>query len=181
MNDFTTTHQRPRAQRQQTQTINPSAMVPPSTRIWDDAPTSAMNHSRIVARGTAVMGLFGVALIHLLDAGSKYSETPYLFWGYLALIATSLTLAVAHIHRDLRLAWLATALLPALTMIGYGLSRTTGLPGAMGDIGNWSEPLGLASLLVEGFLVALSVYRLTVLARPLPGRKQTDADLRVPS
>jgi hypothetical protein len=31
-----------------------------------------------------------------------------------------------------------------------------GLPQATGDIGNWSEPLGLASLMVEGCLIALS-------------------------
>jgi hypothetical protein len=40
------------------------------------------------------------------------------------------------------------------------LSRTTGLPGAMGDIGNWTEPLGLASLYVEACVFALSLYGL---------------------
>jgi hypothetical protein len=38
------------------------------------------------------------------------------------------------------------------------LSRTTGLPQANGDIGNWTEPLGLASLFVEGCVVALSLW-----------------------
>ena len=36
------------------------------------------------------------------------------------------------------------------------LSRTTGLPNAMDDIGNWTEPLGLASLFVEGGVVAIA-------------------------
>jgi hypothetical protein len=49
--------------------------------------------------------------------------------------------------------------------IGYVLSRTTGLPGAMGDIGNWTEPLGLASLYVEACVFALGVYGLARLRR----------------
>lgn len=35
---------------------------------------------------------------------------------------------------------------------GYILSRSIGLPHYAEDIGNWTEPLGLASLLVEGLL-----------------------------
>jgi hypothetical protein len=41
-------------------------------------------------------------------------------------------------------------------VIGFTLSRTTGLPGDSADIGNWSEPIGIASLFVEGTLIALS-------------------------
>jgi hypothetical protein len=37
---------------------------------------------------------------------------------------------------------------------GYVVSRTTGLPNATGDVGNWGEPLGVASLFVEGTVVA---------------------------
>jgi hypothetical protein len=31
------------------------------------------------------------------------------------------------------------------------------LPNATGDIGNWLEPLGLASLVVEGLVVAVAL------------------------
>ena len=35
----------------------------------------------------------------------------------------------------------------ALAVIfGYVINRTVGMPGSMGDIGNWFEPLGLLSL-----------------------------------
>jgi hypothetical protein len=53
--------------------------------------------------------------------------------------------------------------------IGYVLSRTTGLPGAMGDIGNWTEPLGLASLYVEAGVFALALYGLARLRPALGG------------
>jgi len=35
-------------------------------------------------------------------------------------------------------------------LLGFVYSRTVGLPGGGDDIGNWWEPLGLASLFVEG-------------------------------
>jgi hypothetical protein len=109
------------------------------------------------------MGLLGVALIHLLDAPGKYGETRYVFWLYIALIVSALATSAVLLHQDSRLGWVATGVLAGMTMIAFTLSRTTGLPAATDDIGNWSEPLGLASLLVEGCLVALSIYRLTVL------------------
>jgi hypothetical protein len=48
------------------------------------------------------------------------------------------------------------ALLPLGAFAAFVYSRTVGLPSGAGDIGNWWEPLGLASLFVEGSLVALS-------------------------
>ena len=51
--------------------------------------------------------------------------------------------------------WQAAAGLSASVILGYVLSRTTGLPQATDDIGNWSEPLGIASLFVEGAVIAL--------------------------
>jgi len=109
-----------------------------------------------VTRAVAIVGLAGVALIHLLDAPGKFTETPYMGWMYVGLIAACLAVAAALVRTSDRRAWLAAAALPASAIVGYVLTRTTGLPQATGDIGNWSEPLGMASLLVEGSLVALS-------------------------
>jgi hypothetical protein len=108
-----------------------------------------------IARGVAVIGLAGVALIHLLDLPGKLSETPYMFFLYLGAIVGSLGLAALLVRASDARAWAAAATLPALVLVGYVLSRTTGLPQDTGDIGNWSEPLGIASLFVEGSLVAL--------------------------
>jgi hypothetical protein len=52
-------------------------------------------------------------------------------------------------------------------LVGYVLSRSTGLPSDSGDIGNWSEPLGLVSMFVETLVIALAVWRMAV-ARRLP-------------
>ncbi|MDX6722637.1 MAG: hypothetical protein QOD73_1041 [Solirubrobacteraceae bacterium] len=108
------------------------------------------------ARAVAVVGLSGVALIHLLDLPGKFSEAPYLGWMYIALMIGCVLTASALIGSGHRLAWLAACALPAGAIAGSVLTRTTGLPQATGDIGNWTEPLGLASLFVEGSLVALA-------------------------
>jgi hypothetical protein len=116
-----------------------------------------------VARATGVVGLGGIALIHLLDSVGKFQETPYMGWMYVALIAGAIVVAGSLIHRETRAAWAAAAALAGGAITGYCLTRTVGLHQAHGDIGNWSEPLGLASLFVEGCLIALSVYRLATL------------------
>jgi len=122
---------------------------------------------RLVARDLAMraagaVGLAGIALIHLLDSIGKYHETRYVFWLYVALMVGSVVTAAVVLTRGNRLAWSAACGLAVGAIAGYVLSRTTGLPNAKDDIGNWTEPLGLASLFVEGCVVALSVYALGV-------------------
>jgi len=129
---------------------------------------------QIVARAVAVVGLAGVGVIHLLDGVGKFTETPYMGWMYVGLIIAALATAGALIWGNIREAWIAALLLPLSAMVGYTLTRTTGLPQATGDIGNWSEPLGLASLFVEGCLVVVAGVALKALApvSTLTGRRR---------
>ena len=55
---------------------------------------------------------------------------------YLALIASCLGTAALLLRTPARLGWMAVVALSSLPFIGYVLSRSTGLPGDMGDIGN---------------------------------------------
>ena len=109
-----------------------------------------------VARAAAAVGLAGVGLIHLLDIPGKLTQTPYMFWMYLALIVGSVLTAGALLRGSDSRAWALAALFPLGAIVGYVLTRTVGLPQDAGDIGNWGEPLGMASLFVEGLVVALS-------------------------
>ena len=118
-----------------------------------------------VARGAGAVGLAAIGLIHVLDASSKYSETPYMFWLYLALIAGCLLGAALLLRSHARLGWAVTLAMSSLPFIGFVLSRSTGLPGDTGDIGNWTEPLGMASLFVEACVFALGLYGLNLLKR----------------
>ena len=117
----------------------------PTTTVTADAVEHAIRHTTLRALGFG--GMLAIALIHLLDVIGKIKETPYLGVMYIALM-----------HTGSALAWAAAGLLAAATLTGFILSRTTGLPNASDDIGNWTEPLGLASLFVEGAVVILAGY-----------------------
>jgi hypothetical protein len=65
------------------------------------------------------------------------------------------------IRRDNR-GFLLAGALAAATFVGYCLSRTTGLPAATDDIGNWTETLGVWSLVAEAAVVALSGLAMTL-------------------
>lgn len=109
-----------------------------------------------VLRATGALCLFGVALIHFLDFFSKLAETPYLAGLYGLLMAVTVGAGLALVLSGARVGWYVGGTAAALTIGAYVLSRTTGLPDATGDIGNWHEPLGQAALFVEGAVVVLS-------------------------
>jgi hypothetical protein len=80
--------------------------------------------------------------------------------------AGALALAITLSRTGDRRAWLAAAALPALILLGFVLSRTSGLPAATDDVGNWREPLGLVSLVAESLLVCLGAGALVTSGAP---------------
>jgi len=122
------------------------------------------------ARRTLVgMGLAAIAAIHVLDLPGKIEDDPtYLAIGYAGVIVASLVLVERVIVKGSRLDFAASAALAASVFIGFVVNRTIGMPGATDDIGNWLEPLGLLSLLVEGFVVWQSLAALAGLSRKQP-------------
>jgi hypothetical protein len=66
-------------------------------------------------------------------------------------------------------AWTAAGGLSALILCGYVLSRSVGLPGFTNDTGEWSEALGLASMVVETQLVLLTAV--VLVSRRYPSRR----------
>ena len=128
----------------------------PTATVTADAVEHAIRHTTLRALGFG--GMLAIALIHLLDVIGKIKETPYLGVMYIALMVASVVVAFYLLHTGSTLAWAAAGLLAAATLAGFVLSRTTGLPNASDDIGNWTEPLGLASMFVEGAVVILAAY-----------------------
>jgi hypothetical protein len=115
----------------------------------------------VLTRGLAAIGLLGIALVHILDAIPTFKELPYEGWLYVGLIAASVILAGALVSGASRRVWSAVAGLAGAAILAYVYSRTVGLPRAGDDIGNWSEPLGVASLFVEGAVVVVAGYALS--------------------
>jgi hypothetical protein len=109
-----------------------------------------------VSRTVAIAGLAGVAGIHVLQLPDAFSETFYLGMLFIAAAVAALLVATALSRTSDRGVWTAAAALPALILLGYLLSRFTGLPDATNDVGEWDEPLGLASMVVETLVVCVS-------------------------
>ncbi len=116
----------------------------------------------IPQRALAAVGLIAIALIHYADASSKYAaaDARYIFWLYVALILGCALGVGLLILRHTRLVWAAAALLAAAPFVSYVINRTTGLPRATDDVGNWLEPLDVASLIVEVLLFVLALVQM---------------------
>jgi len=117
-----------------------------ATLMPDNAVTSAV----------AAIGLMGVALIHLLDIPGTFQTQAYKGVLYLLLMSGCVGASALLLRGGDRRAWWAALVLPASAAAAYVISRTIGIPGGADDIGNWGEPLGMASLFVEGSLIALA-------------------------
>lgn len=146
--------------------------------ITDSRDIDDGRHIELIARDLSLraagaVGLAGIALIHLLDSIGKYGETRYLFWMYVGLMVSSLVVAGAVLIKGTRITWVAAGALAASAIAGYVINRTVGMPNATDDIGNWTEPLGLASLFVEGCVVALSGMALALARKPSGARSLT--------
>jgi uncharacterized integral membrane protein len=108
-------------------------------------------------RPAGFVGLLGVAMIHFVDLPKTWKEKPLIGALFLALVI-GCVLAAGVLVRNPRRGWQAAGVLSALALGGYAVSRTWGLPTSSSDIGNWTEPLGLAAIFVEGVIVAMSVW-----------------------
>jgi hypothetical protein len=51
------------------------------------------------ARLLTIVGLAGIGLIHLLDSVETFDETRWLFWAYVALMASTIVVGGALLHR----------------------------------------------------------------------------------
>jgi len=122
--------------------------------------------SRRIAVG---LGLATVAAIHILDLPGKLAETPYLGVIHIVLIIAAFVLTERLFVVGSRLDFIAAAALSAAVIVAFTINRTVGMPGATGDIGNWLEPLGLLSLVVEAFILWQFVAAVIGLSRT-PGR-----------
>jgi len=126
----------------------------------DDRSTSQSavpRHTTLELAGTAGLGV--VIAIHTSELSGKIEETAYLGFGYVLLIAASIVSIVLLAQRDIR-GWILGGLAAASTIAGFVLTRTTGLPGAHGDVGNWGETIAVWSLLAEGLVVLLALAAL---------------------
>lgn len=120
-----------------------------------------------------------VVYFHIKDQngfpGEKAADSAtYIQIGYYVVEAGGVVAALLLLAKAVRPGWLLALGVAAGPMLGYVLSRSTGLPGYTGDKGNWfgeagkpfTEFIDTASFAVEIILLLLSAAMLArVLAR----------------
>jgi hypothetical protein len=118
--------------------------------------------SSLVARMVGVVGCLAVAAIHVIDQGGvPGTKGPeYVQILYYALEVAGALAAALLLTKRARAGWLLSLGVAAGPIVGYVLSRGPGLPDYTDDIGNWAEPLGVVSLVVEGILLILAAVAL---------------------
>jgi hypothetical protein len=111
-------------------------------------------------RPVAIVGLFAIALIHFVDLFDTMKAHAYVGVLFIVLIGACLAAAGALLGGRPRRAWMLTTAVAAAPFVAYVVSRSVGLPGATDDVGNWTQPLGLAAVFVEFLVVATSLRAL---------------------
>jgi hypothetical protein len=135
-----------------------SVYVLPEERPSVDHPT--LTASEVMLRASAIMALFGIIVIHFVQLVPTFKTMPALGAAYLGLI-TATTIVGARLVKgsgsQVRL-WMPVAAVGVMALSGYAFTRVLSTPLDNQDVGNWACTLGMAALVVEGLLVALSVY-----------------------
>lgn len=120
---------------------------------------AGLSPTSIVACALGALLCLAVVVIHVIDQhGFPGGKDPrYLQYGYWILEVAGIVAAVLLLRRQARSGWLLAIGVALGPIVFFTLTRTTGLPDATDDKGNWGEPLGIISLVVEGLLLILSV------------------------
>jgi hypothetical protein len=130
----------------------------PATASLPHRADSPADPRRLLGRGLAVVGLAGIALVHLVELPDTWHETSGLGALFTILVVASAGVAAALLHADTPPAWLAAALVAAAPIAGYVLTRSTSVPFDHDDVGNWLEPLVLVALFIEMSVLGLCGY-----------------------
>ena len=134
----------------------------PSRQTSSRAASASLLDVRRIATGLA---LAVTAAIHVLDLPGKVEEVPYLAVAYVFLIVASLVIMERLFRHGILIDYLAAIGLGLAILLVFVVNRTVGMPGTTDDIGNWLEPLGLLSLVVEGFVVWQATAAVALLRR----------------
>ena len=117
-----------------------------------------------VLRFFAVVLIMLVGLVHLVIVPGQILEVPWVGIAFAVNFLGAL-LAGAWILRDIWLGWVLGLIVAAGAFAAYIVSRTVGLPRFTEDIGNWFEPTGIFSLVVEALFILLFLVALAQGAR----------------
>jgi hypothetical protein len=94
--------------------------------------------------------------IHVDLAPMHLQEAPYIGVLFILLSLACIILAATLLVFDAAPVWLAAGAVSLLGLAAFVVSRTIGLPQIEDDMGNWTDPLGWATMVVECLAVLLA-------------------------
>ena len=129
-------------------------------------PDHAASHAitSAILRATGIMLLMSLAAIHIVQLVPTFQQTPLLGVAYVFLIAAAVVVGARLVrgHQSVLQLWLPVAALGVAVFVGYSFTRMLSTPLDNQDVGNWACTLGLAALFVEGLLVAVAAYAISL-------------------
>lgn len=116
----------------------------------------------VVARAVGAVTLVGIAALHFLQIVPTFQATPLLGIAYMALITACVLVAARLVTTGDSRTWVAAGGVCLAAMGGYAFTRVLSTPFDNQDVGNWACMVGMAAIFVEGVMVALSAYTLSL-------------------
>jgi hypothetical protein len=111
-------------------------------------------------RWALVALLLVVAAVHVPLISEHLEEAPYMGVAFAVFVAAAFAVATGLALGPSRLGFTVAAGLCACAIVAFLATRLTAFPQISDDVGNWSEPLGIAALATETAVVALSQWAL---------------------
>ena len=108
-----------------------------------------LKHATSIWRWPAAAALSATAAIHMTLVPEHLREAPYAGALFIALSAAALASAILLSATDHEIVWLAAGAISLGALVAYFVSRSIGLPSMSDDIGDWTNPLGLAAVACE--------------------------------
>jgi hypothetical protein len=135
--------------------------APPSAPL-DHATSHAITSA--ILRATGIVLLMSLAVIHIVQLVPTFQQTPLLGVGYLFVIAAAVVVGARLVkgHQSSVQLWLPVAALGIAVLVGYAFTRILSTPLDNRDVGNWACTLGMAALFVEGLMVAVAAYAVSL-------------------
>jgi hypothetical protein len=126
------------------------------------APSEAI--TAVILRAMGIVLLLSLAVIHIVQLVPTFQQTPVLGVAYVLLIAAALVVAARLVkgHQSAVQLWLPVAAVGAAVIVGYAFTRMLSTPLDHQDVGNWACALGLAALFVEGVLITVATYAISL-------------------
>jgi hypothetical protein len=129
-----------------------------------------LNHPKLTTLAGIVL-ILGVGTIHVVETPTHFEAAIYLGVLFIVNAVGTLVAAVGIFRGAKSWGWTLGALISALSVVAYLLSRIVGLPSYAEVAGRWDDPLGSLAVILEGLFLVGWFSIVTGLAIAYPDKR----------